>query len=297
MKVTFIHNPKSGGRSHSDGDGLVKLIERAGHVVTYASSKDKGWEQTLDAPADLVVVAGGDGTVGKVARLLLGRETPFTILPTGTANNIAKTLGLKHAHLADLVAGWTNGQRTRFDVGTATGPWGSRLFIESFGMGLFAEIMARLGDKDSPEREQLDDQEDEVSSVRDILIEKLRRRTASQLTVTLDGQDLSGAYLLLEAMNICYVGPNLHLAPGADPGDGILDLVLVPEADREQMAEYLASGPDGPPPELTVHRGKSLRVEWDRADTHVDDESLPSEAGKVEAFLDPYGLQFLTPDH
>src|SRR5438477_43689 len=47
----------------------------------------------------------------------------------------------------------------------------------------------------------------------------------SNVAVTIDGQSFAGQYVLIEAMNIKSVGPNLQLAPEADPGDGYLDFV------------------------------------------------------------------------
>jgi len=52
---------------------LVELLCAAGHKVNYQSSKEKKWKKALKNPGDIVAVAGGDGTVGKVARRLIGR--------------------------------------------------------------------------------------------------------------------------------------------------------------------------------------------------------------------------------
>ena len=54
------------------------------------------------------------------------------------ANNISRTLGLLDYSIDEIVAGWTSLQRVTFDAGVATGPWGSRYFLEGFGIGLFA---------------------------------------------------------------------------------------------------------------------------------------------------------------
>src|SRR5207245_1649846 len=65
------------------------VLQAAGHHVTYRSSKAKHWSDVLDAPADVIAVAGGDGTIGKVVERMRGRAIPIAILPIGTANNIA----------------------------------------------------------------------------------------------------------------------------------------------------------------------------------------------------------------
>ncbi|HYX41298.1 MAG TPA: acylglycerol kinase family protein, partial [Pyrinomonadaceae bacterium] len=104
MRVTLIHNPKA-GKGHPTGDELQTLIKEAGHKVLYQSAKEKKWQRALQTSADLIVVAGGDGTIRKVATRLAGSRVPLTILPLGTANNIAKSLGI-NGSFEQLVAGW-----------------------------------------------------------------------------------------------------------------------------------------------------------------------------------------------
>src|SRR5207244_757183 len=120
------------------GERLKNLVRAEGHEVLYRSSKDDHWASILERPADLIAVAGGDGTVGRVAKRIAGRGVPLTVLPMGTANNIARTLGLADVPVERLIAGWKHARRVRFDIGTARGPWGSSRFIEGVGLGLFA---------------------------------------------------------------------------------------------------------------------------------------------------------------
>jgi diacylglycerol kinase (ATP) len=84
-------------------------------------------------------------------------------------------------------------------------------------MGLFTETMYRLDARDNADLAHLDDSEEKVTSVLQILRERLRTFTPNELKIRLDGQDLSGQYILLEVMNISYVGPNLCLAPTRIP--------------------------------------------------------------------------------
>jgi diacylglycerol kinase family enzyme len=62
---------------------------------------------------------------------------------------------------------------------------------------------------------------------------------ARPLKVTLDGEDLSGEYFLLAVMNIEHIGPSLHIAPDADPSDGLLEVVLLSEQERAKFGDYL----------------------------------------------------------
>ncbi|HSQ04008.1 MAG TPA: diacylglycerol kinase family protein, partial [Burkholderiales bacterium] len=138
MRVTLIHNAEAGNDERPAADELQELITAAGHDVFYQSCRDENWTAALARPADLVAIAGGDGTVGRVAKALVGRHVPFTALPLGTANNISRTLGLTDLSLEQLIAGWARGRRAKFDIGIADGPWGLRYFIEGMGAGLFA---------------------------------------------------------------------------------------------------------------------------------------------------------------
>ena len=67
MRVTLIHNPKAGANEQSPLDEVLSQIHAAGHEVTCQSANDDDWDKVLEVPADLVAVAGGDGTVGAVA--------------------------------------------------------------------------------------------------------------------------------------------------------------------------------------------------------------------------------------
>ena len=88
MRALLVHNPKAGSGRPS-GDELLAALDAAGFSTTYCSTKTGDVDQALAQPADIVIVAGGDGTVAKIARSLNDRKTLVAILPFGTANNIA----------------------------------------------------------------------------------------------------------------------------------------------------------------------------------------------------------------
>ena len=66
MRIILMHNPKSGRGDHSKKE-LMKSLAKAGHEVIYQSTKQKNYKKALKQSADLVLAAGGDGTVGKSA--------------------------------------------------------------------------------------------------------------------------------------------------------------------------------------------------------------------------------------
>ena len=141
MKITLVHNPTAG--SGQETEDLVRLITDAGHDVRHRSTEN-GWEQLLQDPADLVVAAGGDGTVRKVALAAADHALPFATIPIGTANNIAKTLGVL-GDARELVETWSTSPRSEqpFDIGEIAAPWGRERFVESVGGGLVADLISR----------------------------------------------------------------------------------------------------------------------------------------------------------
>lgn len=306
MRVTLIHNPGAGRTDHRGKEELVALLENAGHAVRYQSSKDDDWDEALDAPADLVVAAGGDGTVGRVARRMAGRNVPVAALPAGTANNIARTLGLVDGTPEELVRGWEGARRIRLDIGLAEGPWGKRSFVEGVGVGLFAALLARSDEKPSGRKPKMAKGARAGKAV-DGALRRLSECAADcevlDIAARLDGKDISGRYLLLEAVNLRYVGPSLFLAPDAEPGDGLLDVVLVSEAERPRLIRYLDSWQDNRErlAVLPTLRGRELELEWTGVPLHIDDKLRPKKsagpdevAGMVQVSVGA-AVEFLLP--
>jgi len=208
---------------------------------------------------------------------MIGRRIPIAILPMGIANNVATTLGVKHQAIDELIFGWTSARRVKFDVGNANGPWGSTPFIEGLGMGLFTDTMSRLDAKDNIQLAHLSDTNEKLISVLQILRTRVENCHSHEMKITVDDRDLSGKYILLEAMNIHCVGPNFCLAPPADPGDGLLDLVIASHDERERIHQYLSDRIDNKSnyPGLTIHKGKHLRIECEGLMVHIDDDLWP----------------------
>jgi len=304
MKVTLIHNPDAGGDNQPTGDDILKLIRGAGYSAECQSSRETGWEKALEIPADLIAVSGGDGIVGKVAKRMIGKHTPLAVLPMGTANNVANALGVADQPLHQLVAGWNSARRMKFDVGAASGPWGSTYFIEGLGLGIFTETMARLDARKNIDIAHHNVTGRKITSVLEFMNIRLEGYPGIRLKLTLDDRDLSGEYVLLEALNIRYIGPNLCLAPAADPGDGLFDVVLVSNDQRSQLKQYLSERLEGKSDcaALTVHKGRHLHIECDCFPVHIDDDlrmksgpPTPFSSAEIDMTLDAAALEFLTP--
>ena len=301
MLITLIHNPGAGVDDQPDSETLLSIIRAAGHEVRYQPSENGTWASALDEPADLVAVAGGDGTVGRVAKKLIGRDLPVAPLPLGTANNISKTLGLADLSLADIVSGWKNARHVSFDAGVAKGPWGSRYFMEAFGLGLFACTLP-IADGNR-KLKALKDADAKVAHAIGLLRQRLEHCPPNALDLRLDGRDTSGDYVMLEAMNMAFVGPNLYLAPDLDPDDGMLDVVVVTSEERDKLHDSLATWQEGEleHPKLTRHLARVIQLEWTGFEVHFDDEAWPGDDDerpaltRIEVTVERDALKFVAP--
>ena len=112
----------------------------------------------------------------------------------------------------------------------------------------------------------LNDSEEKVTSVLQILRERLRTFTPNELKIRLDGLDLSGQYILLEVMNIRLCRAESLSCPHAHPGDGLLDIAFVSADERDKLSMCLSDSINGKlaRPALTVRKGSTTaaRVGW-----------------------------------
>lgn len=296
-KAKLLHNPRAGDKDHSK-ENLIELIANAGFDTDYSSIKEDGWEE-VSADTDMVVIVGGDGTVRRAAKAILktNMHCPYLIglLPFGTANNIAKTLKID-GDLKEIVQSWHNKKTLPFDVTYVSGLEEQVLFLEGFGYGIFPQLMK---DMKLVDKKKLDTPEKEIKKALEVLKEIVLNFEGRECIINVDNETISGCYLLVEAMNICSIGPNLHLAPNAEPGDGVLELVLLPEKQRRQFADYLQhliDGNDCPAFPYQTYSGKNISLKWMGVDMHADDELIPyQQPANLTLSIKPGLMQFLVP--
>ena len=240
---------------------------------------------------------GGDGTVGKVARSLAGRDIPLALLPMGTANNIAAALGLQNSDLRRLIDGWNDAARRPFDVGVARGPWGECRFLESVGVGLLSEAIHVIDEGHARYVNEIGDTALRIDAALEVFRHTLDEMPTAAVELRLDGEALSGRYLLVEALNFGAAGPNLNFAPHGDPADGLLDLVLAEETDRHILRERLGQFRSEPTaaPVLRTHRGRRIELRCEGCLLHLDDQVRRGDEGAIEITVEAGALTFLIP--
>ncbi|GAB2177189.1 diacylglycerol/lipid kinase family protein [Dongia sp. agr-C8] len=285
-KAILVHNASAGIREPSLED-LTAMIEAAGYRVKYRNSKAPDLEAKLDKQGDLVVAAGGDGTIAKVAKILLAKPdqaAPLAILPIGTANNIALSLGITEPPAA-LIPRWNETPLRKLSHGIAHAHWGEQRFIEGVGLGSLAEATTpKPKGKGGPKGRK-----HRISQGRIAFRKAIKHAKPERLYVTVDGTRIEDEVVLIEILNISQVGPRLRLAPNADPGDRLLDVAYVATEHRGALLEWLDAlihdgldeGVVGPPP-VAVVPGAKITIAWNGMDLRIDDK-FPLMPGQATA--------------
>lgn len=297
-KAKVLHNPGA-GEGDTSKEALIAQIESAGFKCSYSSTKHFRWENIETEDIDFLVLAGGDGTVRKIAHELLNRKVierklPIALLPMGTANNIANTLHLG-TDAGKLIAGWQHGLAKDFDVGIIDGLRSPTFFLEGFGYGLFPKLMQEMNKQ---KKNDIGDPKEKLQAALAMLRDLITAASAKRCDLEVNGKDYSGAFLLVEVMNIRSIGPNLNFAPDADPGDGVFDVVLITEEQRETLLQYVQRKIEGAEVrfDFPVLRASTLSMLWDGKHVHVDDEPYKlKQAETVKIQLRKGVLQFLLP--
>src|SRR6266567_7139766 len=299
MRIILMHNPKAGRGTHRKKE-LMAALAKAGHRAIYQSTEND-YKKPLKKPVDVVLVAGGDGTVGKVSRELIDSGVPLGVLPLGTANNLARSLGFT-ASPEEIVAGLESGEKRAFDIGLARGLWGKHYFFESAGGGLLADYLREA--KDKPKKTKKLSEEQEMRRHVSLLRRMLHDYSARKWKMDIDGKDISDDYILWEAMNIRSIGPVLYLASQAATKDGRLDFVCAREDNRSLLMEYLDARLAGAKIKfpLPLRRFRSLKIGWENSTLHFDSKVWPDKNQKakspneIEITVKPSALVILQPE-
>lgn len=185
---------------------------------------------------------------------------PIAILPLGTANNIANSLGVKSA-MQELIVGWRDPTLSKFHPIEVEGPWGRQRLIEGIGFGVLAQVIEESSDEDIA---PLD--------ARQRIAEAMRDAEVETFDIRVDDARISEPTVLLEVMTIPLVGPNLLLAPEANPADQLIDLCSVAASAREEAEEWLAAQAEGTPAPLAAIAASHIVISGRFTRVRLDDK-------------------------
>jgi diacylglycerol kinase (ATP) len=291
-----VFNPASGkGR----GARLVQPVLAAlaaGGAVEHGLTEAAGEESRLAREAvgrgfTTLVAVGGDGTWSGVANGILeagaGDRVRLGLVPGGTGNDLAKSLGIPQRDLAACARIVREGAATTIDVGRIEG----RYFLNVAGFGFDIAVI-----EDSWDVRWLDGSLLYVYCA----LRQLHRFPGFAVTMAADGGgEKRRDTLMLVFANARVFGGGFQIAPGADLADGLLDAVVfanMPLRRRLPIMVRLLRGTHGGDPAVEAVRGRSFRLRFDAPPTYeTDGEWRRARSSELQVETVPGALRVLVP--
>ena len=215
-KIVFVVNPIAGRRKADNIEGLIVSNLNGNWDPIIIETKKSGHageivlEQLSRGIVNFVAV-GGDGTVSEVASVAFKAGANMGIIPCGSGNGLARTLGIP-MKVDKAISVLNNGLLRKIDVGTLN----SHYFFCTCGVGFDAKIGRKFA-KQSTRGFR--------TYVRTTLME-FRNYKSKKYKLKIDGKKLSRQAFLVTIANAGQYGNNAYIAPKAKIDDGILDVCI-----------------------------------------------------------------------
>jgi diacylglycerol kinase family enzyme len=283
-RAFLIMNPRSGGgkvakfglKEKAEALGAaVALLEGPGMTDVAALAR-----QAVADGADLLGVAGGDGTQALVAGIAAEHDLPFLVISAGTRNHFALDLGLDRDDPAACLTALTAGEELRIDLGII----GGRTFVNNASFGAYAEVVRSPAYRD-----------DKRATTLQLLPDLLNGDSGARLTARAAGVSITRPQALLVSNDPYDTGDIAGLGRRPRLDAGTLGVIAVTISSARQAVELLRRGHGRG---LTVLRSAEVVVDADapQIPVGIDGETvlLPTP---VQCAVRPQALRVRVPVH
>lgn len=282
MRVKLLFNPGAGANDDSAQQFLDIIKEMQAwkfipelYLIEPDSNLPEVVEAAIAQGIDLFVVCGGDGTVASVTKALVGSNATLGIVPAGTQNNVALSLGIP-TDIPAAIALLRAGRCLKIDLGMVTCNDVSTPFIELCSVGLFSMLFPS-GD---------DIQHGNVASIGEFL-GILTTAPPSDIHLFLDDNreinELGHAALI---SNMPYIGRNYKVGAADAYHDGLLDVMFFSDLSKLDLIGYILSGvgTDSPEdPRIQHYRVRKIIIDTEPSmSVMADGQSLGEGSVRIE---------------
>ncbi len=263
LRAKLIFNTTAGRVEHSPQQ-LVDILNEMQNqdiltevfMVGPDSSVEEVVRGAIRGGIKLIVVAGGDGTIDRVAGAMMGSSATLGIIPTGTRNNVAFNLGIPNS-IAAAVALLREGRRLKIDLGLLRSGEGSQWFLEGATLGLLTDLYSAADHLQHGDLGQIGS-----------LLSTFVSSTPSQLHLVLDRRQHHAidamAYMVLIA-NMPYLGPHFQISSEVSFNDGHLDVFVFSDMTKLDLISYAMQSAGGAveDPRIKHYRARRLTIQSD----------------------------------
>lgn len=288
MHYFFVVNPNAGqGRAGQVWQRIRQELDRRKIQYSFVETSAPGEATDLtrdivDAGYPAVIGVGGDGTLHEIAGGL-GPETMLGVIPSGTGNDFALSLGIPTDPMAALDA-LLNAKPQKIDRPTING----RPFLNMSGVGFDATVAKRV--RENPPR---------GSGSLPYVIMALRvlaKYRNPRLTIELDGKKIEEKVFLVAVGNGAYCAGGMHMCPKASMQDGQFDVCIARDLSKTEALINMVrifKGKHIHHPKVSYLRARHVRILGEQVPLYADGEPLGETP--VEYSLSPLSLTVLAP--
>jgi diacylglycerol kinase (ATP) len=268
-----VGNPTAGkGRAKEHGNGACALLRAEGHEVEDVTGADaaESLARARDAVrtgADVLVVVGGDGMVHLGVNAVAGTPTSLAVIPCGTGNDVATSLGLPVHDLPEAVRTVVRGATRRIDAVRQVEPAGADRWFAGVLCGGFDAVVNERANRWRWPKGRL---RYDLAIARELPVFR-----PLPYELELDGETWRTEAMLVAVGNGPRYGGGMQIAPDALYDDGLLDVVVVGRLSILGLVRAfpkLYSGELLDHPAVTVRRARTVRLSTPRITAYADGE-------------------------
>jgi diacylglycerol kinase (ATP) len=290
-RAQLIFNPASGRDEEDNAMRLSRIVSslRAHGIEASIGLKTSGKAARAlarDAARDelpLVIVAAGDGTIGDVASQLIGTSTVMGLIPIGTMNNVARSLGVP-LEIDDACALIGMGTTRHIDVGRVHTNHGSRdeYFLECAGVGLSA-IGALAGQAFEKRR----------WGALPKALQRFFEAKLGTMRIELDGTVIEASTRIVTVANAPLMANNMLAAPQAKMDDGYLDVSVYDGMGDAALVKHFLAAASNTPDDLKSYRARRVSITTETAVLANSDMTIAPERNIIEIEVVPAALSMI----
>lgn len=287
--VLMISNPGSRSGDSDKLDDCITKLGEAGNTIIHVKSKSP--QHSVEEihshrhNIDLVIAAGGDGTISSMAGAIHDTQLPLAILPLGTANDLAKSIGIPD-DLDQACEAIIAGHTRRIDLGKVN----DHYFFNAVNLGLGTEITHELTQESK--------QQWGVLSYAKALLNAVRKRHAFTLNIGLDNRKMSTESLHVGIGNGRFYGGGNVINDNCDITDGHLAFYSIKPASIVNLmglAPLIRFGKQRITDDIITQRAHRVTLETQPASMEIHADGEPVTHTPATVVTQPKAIAVVCP--
>jgi diacylglycerol kinase (ATP) len=296
IRVKLIANPGAGDvlKASARLEQVTRYLLDDGLKVDVALAKPKKEAIPIARKAikdgyDVVIAMGGDGTIGAVIRGIAGSKVKLGVIPAGTENDIARSLGIPE-DMKEACAIIAAGHTRKLDLGQISTKERKKFyFFMVSAIGLTATLYPEISEV--PEGKWI--------GIKDAVMTILKYKTNPIVNLTLDDESkIEVETMLVTIANTPISGVKNLVAPDASMEDGLLDISVYPGFSKAELLNYFVkSAHEGETPDGRIqrYRAKNIKIKTSpKLDIAAEGIILGKGSAKIKVL--PRALRVLAPE-